>query len=906
MEAVTATLGGSVDARISGQVSGQIAVGNNIVQYHVEHGGVVNVAAPGERPEPRPRPLPLPPHLRGRRPRRLVGRERELAAGRAALEEGTPLQFHGLPGVGKTSLLKTLAHLHDDPPDGVLYHMGHGEDVEDVRQFLFETFYDTPGKFKATEADLRHGLGGVQARIMVDDLAVGRDELETLLDFLPAATFAVASPSRSLWGDGKSVALGGLSTDAALALLEQELGRTLEGDDRDAGLALVAALEGQALRILEVAAHLNETNQDLRSMAEELARGRAAALQQKLVESLDADQRAVLEVLTALGGATLPAAELGEITGVADAGAVVESLIAKGLVQAHSPRYSVTDGPAVARHLRPDSWDRPLVDYFCVWAERNGRTPEKVVDNSAAVLAVLDRAARSQAAADLLRLSRAVEGPFVLNGRWGAWKRTLGHELTAARRAGDRASEGWALHQLGTRALCVGQEFEARSRLTEALRIREALGDTDGAAITRHNLGLLSGGGGPRRPAAALTRAAPVVGGLSLLALLAVVVASALVVGGLVLVGAQTLGGGGGAGADVSALTMTPARHDFGERPALDPSPPRTVTVSNGTDDAVAVDAVTLVGAGEAFGVQSDTCRGATLDGGSACTLAVSFNAPQAGTYDARLVVRGGGRDGPSTSLHGLATPVNRPAVGPRVTETGDPTVIDELPPPPRPLPLPPPPCSLQLPGVQSVLYGAPLRLAAAASGSPTPSLAAQGLPTGLSLTDNGNGTGTISGTVLAVPRQYLARVTATAGGARCGSGDVPIAVAKAPVELTWIQPLLDITPGAPATARALVTQTAGTTGDLSKASVSFTLRNTLSGQVVDLGSFPVDSTGGATLQIAPGQVPAGAYTARARLVPNDYFSAASTPPVAVVVNTDVVGMSVYALSDALKNMPSF
>lgn len=58
---MTATLGGSVDARISGQVSGQIAVGNNIVQYHVEHGGVVNVAAPEERPNPGPGPCPSPP-----------------------------------------------------------------------------------------------------------------------------------------------------------------------------------------------------------------------------------------------------------------------------------------------------------------------------------------------------------------------------------------------------------------------------------------------------------------------------------------------------------------------------------------------------------------------------------------------------------------------------------------------------------------------------------------------------------------------------------------------------------------------------------------------------------------------------------------------------------------------------
>ncbi|HEX2274050.1 MAG TPA: hypothetical protein VHG90_09285, partial [Acidimicrobiales bacterium] len=213
--------------------------------------------------------------------------------------------------------------------------------------------------------------------------------------------------------------------------------------------------------------------------------------------------------------------------------------------------------------------------------------------------------------------------------------------------------------------------------------------------------------------------------------------------------------------------------------------------------------------------------------------------------------------------------------------------------------------CSLRPPAGQSVLYGAPLRLTTTASGSPTPTLGAQGLPGGLSLTDNRDGTGTISGTVLAAPGRYTPTVTGTSGGRQCASGSFPITVAKAPVRLTWLQPLVDITPGAPAMARALVTQTAGTRGDLTKASVSFTLTNTVGGQVLDLGTLPVDGAGGATLQIAPGRVPPGAYTARARLAPNDYFNTASAPPVAVVVNTDVLGASVYALSELLKNLPS-
>ncbi|HEX2041241.1 MAG TPA: hypothetical protein VHF24_01280, partial [Acidimicrobiales bacterium] len=459
--------------------------------------------------------------------------------------------------------------------------------------------------------------------------------------------------------------------------------------------------------------------------------------------------------------------------------------------------------------------------------------------------------------------------------------------------------------QLGTRALCLGQEFEARSRLTEALRIRESLGDTRGAAVTRHNLGFLPGGGPPSRPAAALATAAPVVGGLSLLALLALLLAGALVLGGLVLVGARTVGGGGGgAGADLSGLMVTPARHDFGERPALDPSPPRTVTISNGTDGAVKLDAVALVGSAEAFRIENDTCRGTTLDQGGACTLAVLFNAPQAGTFDARLVVRSGGRDGPSTALAGVGT------AGPGPNGTVPPTTV-----PPTTIPpngtttttLPVGECRIQVPAAQSVLYGSRVHLTTSPSGSPAQTLGAQGLPRGLSFVDNGNGTATVSGTMLAAPGRYAATITGAIGGRPCGSGSTVITVAKAPVKVTWAHPLLDITPGTPAMARGLVTQTAGTRGRFAEAqsSVIFTVMDA-SGQVVLQRTSPVDSTGEAPLQIAVGELPLGVYTARASFANDRYFfEPSSVPPLAVVVNTDVLGASVYALSDLLKDLVS-
>ena len=75
--------------------------------------------------------------------------------------------------------------------------------------------------------------------------------------------------------------------------------------------------------------------------------------------------------------------------------------------------------------------------------------------------------------------------------------------LAAARALGDLAGEGWALHQLGSRALCQHEFETARQLLREALRLREGLADAEGAEATRHNLGLLPPppNGGEPRPA---------------------------------------------------------------------------------------------------------------------------------------------------------------------------------------------------------------------------------------------------------------------------------------------------------------------------------------------------------------------------------------------------------------------
>ena len=78
-------------------------------------------------------------------------------------------------------------------------------------------------------------------------------------------------------------------------------------------------------------------------------------------------------------------------------------------------------------------------------------------------------------------------------------------------------------------------------------------------------------------------------------------------------------------------------------------------------------------------------------------------------------------------------------------------------------------------------------------------------------------------------------------------------------------------------------------------------MTNVLSGQVFSFGPVRADAAGGVTLRIEPGQVPLGAYTARARLDPaTTVFKMTGRPPVAVLVTTDSLGASVYTLSDLL------
>jgi DNA-binding IclR family transcriptional regulator len=578
----------SVSVHIEGNVSGQVAIGNNILQIGDVHGGVVNVMAPGEKIQPKLRPTPV--DLRPRPFPGLLDREKEIGAATAVLQSAQPVEFHAAAGSGKTSLLRCLAH-HPAVatfPDGVVYLSTRHQPAADLLQSLYDAFYETDVPFKPTDAQLKHDLQNTHALILLDDVELAREDVEAMMNTAPACTFLLASPERRLWGEGQSLALGGLPPDDALALIERELGRPLTPQERPVAQRLRVHAKGNPLALIQIAAevrekgvsltelpgqkekpegmrttdllefpkqqmqlvryitrqgeatleaaaeHLGETPANTQHMldalvekgylervekkgnwiyrmsfahkgARKLPPGIWCALEQEtegveataFVEALNAlpaTEQQIMAALAALGGAPVHAEHLAAMTGIADVAPILQALQRRGLAQAHSPRYSLTGGLDATLQQVWDltPWMERALAYFTTWAEAQQQTPKQLSEEADAIQWILKWAADANRWADVLRLGRAVEGALALSGRWAAWAQVLRWILQAGQALGDQAAEAWALHQLGTRSLCLGDGAAARTSLTQALQLREALGDHAGAAITKHNLDLIS------------------------------------------------------------------------------------------------------------------------------------------------------------------------------------------------------------------------------------------------------------------------------------------------------------------------------------------------------------------------------------------------------------------------------
>lgn len=230
-----------------------------------------------------------------------------------------------------------------------------------------------------------------------------------------------------------------------------------------------------------------------RSLAELVAEDQPApspaVVNRWILDQLSAEERRVVAILAGAEGAPVGIDPLREIAGP-DADRILAKLVEREVVQAHGPRYSllVELDEAVRQAWQVELWRAKLWERLTAWAERN---PGRIHEEAASLRQAVDSAAAAESWETVRRLGRAIEGHLAVSGRWVAWGQVIERVLAAAERLRNVPGRAWALHQRGTRSLCLGDHQAAREDLAQALQIRESLGDFAGAAVTRHNLSLL-------------------------------------------------------------------------------------------------------------------------------------------------------------------------------------------------------------------------------------------------------------------------------------------------------------------------------------------------------------------------------------------------------------------------------
>lgn len=496
-----ATSGLYIEANVSGNNSGQIAIGHGIYQI-TQHGGSIKVIQPNQAPSPKK--LPIPIRLRPRRFEDLFGRETELQQCVTALEAAQTIELYGAAGVGKSVLLRHLAYhsITDSKllfPDGVVYfHVHQHEPIEDLQQRLFFAFYRCD-RFRPSSVRIQQDLQDKRALILLDNTKLSRKDIEQLWEVVPNCVFLFASQEQNLWGEGRPILVRGLAVDKALLLMERDLNRTLNAQERKAAESICSLLGGHPLEVLQQIAQVREGTETLDKVIRRIQSVSSPRERiQQLVGLLNVQQRSVLAALAALGGIALSAKQVSAIADIQNADSVLGKLQGLKFVQeslikgenSQSVRYSLSsnllDPLQQQENLNP--YLERAVSHFTHWAQQ--ATPDSLQQESEAVSYLLDWAVKSNRWNDVLLLGRPFESALAVSGQWELQAQVLQWYQQAAEQLGNKTAIAHALHQRGIRSLCLGQTNKARNQLTEALQLREELRDQRGADLTRQHLNL--------------------------------------------------------------------------------------------------------------------------------------------------------------------------------------------------------------------------------------------------------------------------------------------------------------------------------------------------------------------------------------------------------------------------------
>jgi len=470
-----------------GDVQGsQLVIGDhNTIQ--TPEGTEVTVLQVGERPAPRLRSMPI-----SRRPKavEIIGRNKEVEL-IASAGAGSAIQLYAEDGAGKTALLKFAGGPTPAPVEGVVFESARHRSLDEIQARLYAAFWECDVPFIPDPAQIGDFLADREALLILDDCDLDREDLETLLDRLPRCSVVLASETRTLWSLGTAHRLGELDPAAAVQLLERELGHALDPDEQAAAEAIVGRLGGKPQVLVETAALIEDGRGSLSELADDPAAFERRADPSALTDS----PRRVLQGLSVLNWASLGVEHVSALAGLTDSEGTLRQLEQRGWVKAGSPRYRslrpLPPGVLVPRRI---DVTHQLLGYLTAWSREVGS--QAVASEAEAIERALELGVTAGRGEEALALSLAAERGLFVAGAWSSYRLVLQIGLRAAGLADDQGARAYLLHQLGSLSLCLGDTDGAAALLGEALQIREAQGEHEGAELTRHNLGQLGGGGG--------------------------------------------------------------------------------------------------------------------------------------------------------------------------------------------------------------------------------------------------------------------------------------------------------------------------------------------------------------------------------------------------------------------------
>jgi hypothetical protein len=187
-------------------------------------------------------------------------------------------------------------------------------------------------------------------------------------------------------------------------------------------------LHGHPLQILQAASLARDSGRAIDEISINIANDKVKDIGMTFIEmaNLNSSEKQILMLLAATGGNTVAQEHIQNIFKTGNVQADIDRLIKLGIVQSHSPRFSISGTLAASISSTWDiaSWQNTLLSYAINWLSRQPASA-LVEESSDFLIYTLNNAGERQKWREVIQLGCALEKFMIFNKRWQAWSDIL-------------------------------------------------------------------------------------------------------------------------------------------------------------------------------------------------------------------------------------------------------------------------------------------------------------------------------------------------------------------------------------------------------------------------------------------------------------------------------------------------